>query len=100
VELDRLGKILAGDVGLGEPGAGGRRKRRGTAPRGCDARPRATAAPPSVSSWCCYSLPHGSPVRQDLRSRRIALVTGAPAGLAETALRDLLGLPGTPSWPR
>jgi hypothetical protein len=63
-------------------------------------RPVLAAAPPAVSSWCCYSLPHGSPVRQDLRFRRIALVTGAPAGLAETALRDLLGLPGTPSWPR
>lgn len=63
-------------------------------------RPLLAAAPSPASSWCCYSLPKGSPVRQDLRSRRIAVATGAPAGLAETALRDLPGLSGAPSWPR
>lgn len=51
------------------------------------------------SSWCCYSLPRDSPVPPDLRARRIALCTGAPEGLAVTALRKLLGLPGVPLWP-
>lgn len=51
------------------------------------------------SSWCCYSLPRDSPVPPDLRARRIALCTGAPEGLAVTALRKLLGLPGAPLWP-
>jgi hypothetical protein len=39
-------------------------------------------------------------VPEDLRSRQIALLTGAPAGLAGTALRDLLDLPGGPLWPQ
>jgi hypothetical protein len=63
-------------------------------------RPLLAAAPPLVSSWCCYSLPEGSSVRADLDARQIALTTGAPAGLAAAALRELLGLTDKPAWPR
>jgi len=63
-------------------------------------RPLLVAASASASSWCCYSLPDGSPVPQDLHARRIGLKTGTPAGLAVSALRDLLGLTGAPSWPQ
>jgi hypothetical protein len=61
--------------------------------------PLLAAASATVSSWCCYWLADDSPVRPDLRSRRIALTTGAPAGLATTALRELLDLPSVPPWP-
>lgn len=61
--------------------------------------PLLTAAQKPSSSWCCYSLPDDSPVWEDVRSRRISLRTGAPAGLAVTALRDLLGLASVPAWP-
>jgi hypothetical protein len=63
-------------------------------------RPLLAAAERSASSWRCYSLPDGSPVLDDLRTRRITLTTGAPAGLAVSALRELLGLGATPSWPQ
>lgn len=63
-------------------------------------RPLLTASPAGLSSWCCYSLPEGSPVPQDLRTGQVSLTTGAPGGLAATALRKLLGLTGEPSWPQ
>ncbi len=63
-------------------------------------KPLLAAVPAAVSSWCRYSLPHGSPVWQDLHARRIALSTGAPTGLAVTALREFLGLSNTPPWPQ
>lgn len=63
-------------------------------------KPLLAAAPAPMTSWCCYSLPDNSPVWLDLRARRIALSTGAPSGLATIALRKLLGLSGTPSWPQ
>jgi hypothetical protein len=62
--------------------------------------PLLSAMQAPLSTWCCYSLPPRSPVPEDLRSRQIALLTGAPAGLAVTALRDLLDLPGAPLWPQ
>src|SRR5215469_1150414 len=63
-------------------------------------RPLLAAAATPASSWCCYSLPDGSPVPQDLRDRKVALTTGAPAGLAVCALRELPGLGAAPAWPR
>ena len=63
-------------------------------------RPLLAASPAGGSSWCCYSLPEGSPVSQDLRARQLSLMTGAPGGLAVTALRQLLGLTSGPSWPQ
>jgi hypothetical protein len=63
-------------------------------------RPLLAASPARLSSWCCYALPEGSPVPQDLRTRQISLTTGAPAGLAVSALRELLGLGSGPSWPQ
>lgn len=52
------------------------------------------------TSWACYSLPTGSPVSQDCRTRGIRLRLGAPDGLATIALRDVLGLgAGEPPWP-
>lgn len=62
-------------------------------------RPLLEAAPALASSWCCYSLPKDSPVPDDLHTRQITLATGAPAGLAVTALRELLGLSSAPTWP-
>jgi hypothetical protein len=63
-------------------------------------RPLLAAAQGPVSSWRCYSLPAGSSVPDDLRSRGITLFTGAPAGLAVSALRELLGLDAAPPWPQ
>lgn len=63
-------------------------------------RPLLAASPAGLSSWCCYSLPEGSPVPHDLRARQVSLTTGAPAGLAVIALRKLLGLVSEPSWPQ
>jgi hypothetical protein len=62
--------------------------------------PLLAAAQAPVTSWCCYSLPAGSPVWQDCRDSRVTLRVGPPAGLAVTALRELLGLTGIPSWPQ
>ncbi len=63
-------------------------------------RPLLAAATAPGASWCCYSLPADSPVAEDLRTRGIALTTGAPAGLAACALRNLLGLTTVPAWPQ
>ena len=61
--------------------------------------PLLAAAQGSSTEWYCYSLPHDSPVPKDLRSRSIPLTTGAPAGLAVTALREFLALSTSPTWP-
>ena len=62
--------------------------------------PLLAAAKRQASSWRCYSLPDSSPVPDDLRTRQITLTTGAPAGLAASALRELLSLGAAPSWPQ
>jgi hypothetical protein len=61
--------------------------------------PLIEVASASSSSWRCYSLPQDSPVPKDLQLRGIDLSTGAPSGLAVTALRELLNFGTIPSWP-
>ena len=53
----------------------------------------------SAAAWRCYSLAPTSPVPADATTHGIELVTGAPGGLATTALRELLADPGLPAWP-
>jgi hypothetical protein len=51
------------------------------------------------TTWRCFSLAEDSPVHADAEAHGIELVLGAPAGLATTALRDVLGLTAAPRWP-